>query len=80
MVGALSPLGTSRVSFEHICTEKTPLFNRTQRKHSTDGFVEQFCTHKCRQHVVIDSGGSVVELVLQGGGDGYSANGLGGTQ
>lgn len=60
--------------------QRTLRYSTTQQKHSTDGSVEQFCTYKCRQHVVIDSGGSVVELVLQGGGDGCSANGLGGTQ
>lgn len=76
-VDTLSPLVASRVSFEHICTQNTPLFN-TYR--TPAHLIHLYCTYKCRQHVVIDSCGSVVELVLQGSGDGCSANRLGGSQ
>lgn len=77
IVGTLSPLGASRGSFEHICTENAPILNRIQKKHRTDRFDHLHSTYKCRQHVMVDSGGSVVELVLQGSGDGCSSNRLG---
>lgn len=73
----LSPLVASRVSFEHICTQNTPIFNTNR---SRARLINLCRTYKCRQHVMIDSCGSVVELVLQGSGDGCSANRLGGSQ
>lgn len=78
VVDTASPLVASRVSFEHICARNAePIFN-TYR--TGPHVIHPHCTYECRQHVMIDSCGSVVELVLQGSGDGCSANWLGGSQ
>lgn len=77
VVDTLSPLVASRVSFEHICTQDTPIFNTYQTQAH---LINLHCTYKCRQHVMIDGCGSVVELVLQGSGDGCSADRLGRSQ